>query len=210
MGSHLKHIWEQISQWNYNENLAQKGKENRLFFLVQRLENGLSHVLQIHENEGRKVGFQCWNGIFYQEFIRAENSDQVVRDKDDHAPHHCCINQDHHRQSDHCLTHKLRSSGSVIVTEDGGGSLIYSVNWSLDHLTDTGHNGHYRYVNIPSGDSQNVVTADSYKAVCQLHNEARTAKTDDVFGVFYAAFQLCFFQKTGFHFCSFFQEKKHI
>ena len=69
MGSHLKRIWEQISQWNYNENLAQKAEKNRLFLLVQGLENGLAHVLQIHENEGCEVGFQCWNGIFYQELF---------------------------------------------------------------------------------------------------------------------------------------------
>jgi hypothetical protein len=34
----LKRIWEQINQWNYNENLAQKGKKIACFFLFRDLK----------------------------------------------------------------------------------------------------------------------------------------------------------------------------
>lgn len=56
-GSHVQCIWHQISKWYYNKDFTKQGEEDRLLLFVQRLENSLSNILQIHENESCKILF---------------------------------------------------------------------------------------------------------------------------------------------------------
>ena len=68
-GSHVQCIWHQIGERHYNEDFTKQGEEDRLLLFIQRLENGLSNILQIHENKGCKILIQCRNGVLNQRSI---------------------------------------------------------------------------------------------------------------------------------------------
>ena len=52
-------IWHQIGERHYNKDFTKQGEEDRLLLFIQRLENGLSDILQIHENS------VCGDGVFW-------------------------------------------------------------------------------------------------------------------------------------------------
>ena len=82
-----------------------------------------------------------------------------------------------------CFFYLFRTSGSVIVAENRRGSLIDRMDGRLHHLANTGYNSHDRDINITSCNGKNIIAADTYQAVSQLHDKSGRPQTDDIPGM---------------------------
>ena len=53
----------------------------------------------------------------------------------------------------------------------------------LHHLANTGYNSHDRDINITACHGKNIIAADTYQAVSQLHDKSGRPQTDDIPGM---------------------------
>ena len=69
-----------------HHDLAEEGEKDGVLFLAQRLESGLSGVLERLKYKGEEVQMQGGNRVFHQGGVRAEHGDEKGREALDQDP----------------------------------------------------------------------------------------------------------------------------
>ena len=208
VGSHMHGVGEKVGQRYDDEYFAEQGEEDRKDLLVQGFKYRLTDVLEVHKDKSCKIHVQRRNRILDQRRVRAENTDQRFRDENDHTPHDGRVAENKETHDQNGFPHASRSAGTVVVAQDWGGSLYHGVDRSLNKLAHTGDDGHDGDIDITAGDGKNIVAADRYETVGELHDKSGCTEAEDIFRVSGTFRDLILMKEPQLQ-LGFFREEKH-
>ena len=110
----MEDIWKNISERDYDHDLAQQRKENIVLLFAQRFEGCLPRVLKTLKDKGEKVQVQRRNRVFEKGPVRGEDGNDHFGTADDENPGKQGVGKSHDGHDRDGFLYTAGAAGTIV------------------------------------------------------------------------------------------------